>query len=185
MIHILSRQAQEAPLLEGRIDGDKVRAIVDALLPVPSMDEVFICGPEGMIEATEAALLLAGLPADRIRTERFTTAGTMARPASVDAQTQTAPGGGHRLEVLLDGKRHQLNMGPDDRVLDVALAAGLDLPYSCRAGVCCTCRARVLEGQAKMERNFTLEPQEQEKGFVLTCQAKPLSDRLVVSYDDR
>jgi ring-1,2-phenylacetyl-CoA epoxidase subunit PaaE len=87
--------------------------------------------------------------------------------------------------VVLDGKTHQLAMGDDDKVLDIALEAGLDLPYACRGGVCCTCRARVLEGQVEMEKNFTLEPWEIEKGFVLTCQARPLSERVVVSYDER
>ncbi len=185
LIHVLSRQAQEAPLLEGRIDGDKVRAIIGALLPVPSMDEVFICGPEGMIEATEAALLDAGVPPGRLRSERFVTAGTAPRPASVDPLLQAAPDRNHRLEVVLDGKVHRLAMSAEDRVLDVALAAGLDLPFSCRVGVCCTCRARVLEGEVRMERNFTLEDWEKKKGFVLTCQAKPVSPRVVVSYDER
>jgi ring-1,2-phenylacetyl-CoA epoxidase subunit PaaE len=86
---------------------------------------------------------------------------------------------------VLDGKTHALAMGPQDRVLDIALEAGLDLPYSCRGGVCCTCRARVLEGRAAMERNFTLEQQEIDQGFVLTCQARPLTPTLVVSYDER
>lgn len=185
LIHILSRQAQEGPLLEGRIDGDKVRAIIDALLPVESMDEVFICGPEGMIEATESALLAAGVPAERLRAERFVSAGTAARPASVDPQASATPQRGHLLEVVLDGKVHSFSIGSEERVLEVALAAGLDLPFSCKAGVCCTCRARVLHGEVRMERNFTLEEWEQKKGFVLTCQAKPRSAKVVISYDER
>ena len=87
--------------------------------------------------------------------------------------------------MVLDGKPHELNIGPDDHVLDVALAAGLDLPYSCKAGVCCTCRAKVLQGSVHMDKNFTLEPWEMDKGFVLTCQARPTSETLVVSYDER
>ena len=193
LIHVLSRQAQDAPLLQGRIDGSKVDAIIDALLPVKSMDEVFICGPEGMLEATESALLAAGLPPERIRTERFSTQESRARAALVSrhatAEVQPAgalaQAGAISLEVHLDGKTHTLSMGAQDRVLDVALRSGLDLPYSCRAGVCCTCRARVLEGQVQMERNFTLEDWEMKKGFVLTCQARPLTPRLVISYDER
>ena len=86
---------------------------------------------------------------------------------------------------MLDGKTHTLPMGADDRVLDVALAAGLDLPYACRGGVCCTCRARVLQGKVEMAKNFTLEQWEMDKGFVLTCQARPLTAEVTVSFDER
>jgi ring-1,2-phenylacetyl-CoA epoxidase subunit PaaE len=189
LIHVLSREAQEADLLQGRIDGDKVQAIIDALLPVGSMDEVFVCGPEAMIEATEAALLAAGVPANRVHSERFTSP-TLEALAPADRQAalskHKAPVEGKiALTVVLDGKPHELHMEPDQHVLDVALAAGLDLPWSCRGGVCCTCRAKVLEGSVTMDKNFTLEPWETDKGFVLSCQARPTSERLVVSYDER
>ncbi len=189
LIHILSREAQESDLLQGRIDADKVRAIIDALLPVGSMDEVFICGPEAMIEATEAALIEAGVPASRVHTERFTSP-TLEALSPADRQAavathKTQAGGQIALTVVLDGKPHELQMNPDQHVLDVALAAGLDLPWSCRGGVCCTCRAKVMEGSVHMDKNFTLEPWETDKGFVLSCQARPTSDRLVVSYDER
>jgi ring-1,2-phenylacetyl-CoA epoxidase subunit PaaE len=190
LIHVLSRQAQEVPLLQGRIDGDKVREIIATLLPVASMDEVFICGPEAMIEATEKALLGAGVRPDRVHTERFSSPTLDALPA---AQRQAAvlghpavrADGEVALTVVLDGKPHSLRMNKDERVLDVALNAGLDLPWSCRGGVCCTCRAKVMEGSVQMDKNFTLEPWETDKGFVLSCQARPTSDTLVVSYDER
>ena len=190
LIHILSRQAQEVPLLEGRIDGDKVRALIATLLPVASMDEVFICGPEAMIDATEKALLDAGVRPDRVHTERFTSPTLDALPPE---QRQTVvlghpavrTEGDVALTVVLDGKPHELRMNRDERVLDVALNAGLDLPWSCRGGVCCTCRAKVLDGAVAMEKNFTLEPWETDKGFVLSCQARPTTDRVVVSYDER
>ena len=190
LIHVLSRQAQEVPLLEGRIDGDKVREIVATLLPVASMDEVFICGPEAMIEATEKALLDAGVRPDRVHTERFTSPTLEALPTEqrnkvVLGHPAVKNEGEVALTVVLDGKPHQLRMGRDQHVLDVALNAGLDLPWSCRGGVCCTCRAKVMEGSVEMTKNFTLEPWETEKGFVLSCQAKPTSDSLVVSYDER
>jgi ring-1,2-phenylacetyl-CoA epoxidase subunit PaaE len=189
LIHILSRQAQESDLLQGRIDGDKIRALIDALLPVGSMDEVFICGPEVMIDATETALLAAGVPANRVHTERFTSP-TLEELTPADRQAALAGhklsiGGKVALTVVLDGKPHELQMNADQRVLDVALAAGLDLPYSCKGGVCCTCRAKVLEGSVHMDKNFGLETWETEKGFVLSCQARPTSERLVVSYDER
>jgi ring-1,2-phenylacetyl-CoA epoxidase subunit PaaE len=190
LIHILSRQAQEVPLLEGRIDGDKVRELIGTLLPVASMDEVFICGPEAMIEATEKALLDAGVRPDRVHTERFTSPTLEAlspgqRQAVVLGHPAVRTVGDVALTVVLDGKPHELRMNREERVLDVALNAGLDLPWSCRGGVCCTCRAKVLEGAVAMEKNFTLEPWETDKGFVLSCQARPTTDRVVVSYDER
>lgn len=192
LIHILSRQAQEVPLLEGRIDGPKVRALIDALLPVASMDEVFVCGPAGMIDATEAALLDAGVKPERIHTERFLSPGAATPAPRRDAASRpnatNATGAGEgpvSLTIVLDGKPHALRMTPAQRVLDVALEAGLDLPWSCRGGVCCTCRARVMEGAVEMEKNFTLEDWETRQGFVLTCQARPTTERVVVSFDER
>ena len=87
--------------------------------------------------------------------------------------------------MVLDGKSHTLAMRRDQHVLDVALSAGLDLPYSCKAGVCCTCRAKVLDGEVTMDKNFTLEAEEMAQGFVLSCQARPMTDKLTVSYDER
>ena len=189
LIHVLSRQAQEVPLLEGRIDEAKVKEIVNSLLPAASMDEVFICGPEAMIEATEKALLEVGVPARNIRTERFTSPTLEALPA--DTRKQVVLGhapeskGDVSLTVVLDGKKHQMQMSTTDKILDVALAAGLDLPYSCKGGVCCTCRAKVMQGSVVMEKNFTLEKWEAEQGFVLSCQAKPTSKEVVMSFDER
>lgn len=188
LIHILSRQAQEVDLLQGRIDGDKVRAIIKSLLPVASMDEVFICGPEAMIEATEKALLDAGVPADRVHTERFTSG--PAQAAKIQADTDAAPqkqaaAKDIALTIVLDGKEHELSIGPDEHVLDAALDAGLDLPFSCKAGVCCTCRAKVLCGEVVMDKNFTLEADEMAQGYVLSCQARATTKQITVSFDER
>ena len=87
--------------------------------------------------------------------------------------------------MVLDGKSHEMQMNADEHVLDVALASGLDLPYSCKGGVCCTCRAKVMQGSVVMDKNFTLEPWESDQGFVLSCQARPTSNALVISYDER
>jgi ring-1,2-phenylacetyl-CoA epoxidase subunit PaaE len=189
LIHILSRQAQEVDLLQGRIDSAKVRAVMAALLPAASMDEVFICGPQAMIEATESTLVAAGVPQRNIRIERF---GSPALDGLTPEQRHSAAAsraaelkGEVALTVTLDGKQHRLRMSAHEHVLDVALAAGLDLPYSCKAGVCCTCRARVQQGTVHMDRNFTLEPWEVEKGFVLTCQARPQCADLRLSFDER
>ena len=189
LIHILSRQAQEVDLLQGRIDAAKVRAIIDTLLPVASMDEVFICGPEAMIEVTEKALLEAGVPEKNIHTERFTspvleTLTPEARKAAV-ANAKLPEGGQVALTVVLDGKEHALRMDPAQNVLDVATAAGLDLPFSCKGGVCATCRCKVMDGSVAMDKNFGLEPWETEKGFVLSCQARPTSEAVTISFDER
>jgi ring-1,2-phenylacetyl-CoA epoxidase subunit PaaE len=188
LIHILSRQAQEVDLLQGRIDGDKVKAIVKALLPAASMDEVFICGPEAMIEATEKALIEAGVPESRVYTERFTSG--PAQAAKIQADTDAAPqkqaaAKDIALTIVLDGKEHELSIGADEHVLDAALEAGLDLPFSCKAGVCCTCRAKVLCGEVVMDKNFTLEADEMAQGYVLSCQARATTKQITVSFDER
>jgi ring-1,2-phenylacetyl-CoA epoxidase subunit PaaE len=185
LIHVLSRQPQEVPLLNGRIDEAKVGELLGSILPPQDIDEAFICGPEGMIDAAQRGLLAGGVAAERIHTERFFPSGQGGAKRALSAAGAADTVARHRLEVVLDGKTHQIAMGDDDMVLDAALEAGLDLPYSCRGGVCCTCRARVLQGQVEMEKNFTLEPWEIAKGFVLTCQSRALTPRLVVSYDER
>ncbi len=190
LVHLLSRQPQETALLSGRIDQAKVEELLRTLLPAGSIDEAFLCGPEGMIDAAEAALLAAGVAPERVHAERFYSDGALAAPAArpiapAPVRAAAAAEAPTQLRIVLDGKTHSLAMGPQDRVLDIALEAGLDLPYSCKGGVCCTCRARVLEGRVAMERNFTLEPGEIAQGFVLTCQSRPLTPTLVVSYDER
>ena len=188
MIHVLSRQAQEVDLLQGRIDGAKVRDIIKALLPVGSMDEVFICGPDAMITATENALVEAGVPTDRIRTERFTVnlpAGAHPVGASSTAEAAAAATKDITMVLVLDGKEHEIAIGPDEHLLDAGLNAGLDLPFSCKAGVCCTCRAKVTEGEVVMDKNFTLEADEMAQGYVLSCQARATTKRLKISFDER
>ncbi len=165
-----------------------MRAIIDALLPAASMDEVFICGPEAMIEATEKALIEAGVPESRVHAERFTSGPAQAAKiqADTDAAHERKPAARDiALTVVLDGKQHELQIGADEHVLDAALEAGLDLPYSCKAGVCCTCRARVLQGEVVMDRNFTLEAAEMAQGYVLSCQARATTRQLTVSFDER
>ena len=202
LIHLLSRQAQEVPLLSGRLDKTKVNDLLTSLVPADRIDEAFICGPEAMIEATEEALLAEGLSPTTIHTERFlSTHAPTNKQMDVQFATHSiatnaySPGTSDQIEaknstdcslqVVLDGKTHAIRMAASDKVLDVALAAGLDLPYACRGGVCCTCRARVIDGQVQMEKNFTLEQWEVDKGFVLTCQARPLTPTVTVSCDER
>lgn len=188
MIHVLSRQAQEVDLLQGRIDGKKVQEIIDALLPVGSMDEVFICGPDEMIVSTEQALVKAGVPADRIYTERFTAnlpAGAKPVGSETAAAAKAEAAKDIRMTLVLDGKEFDIPLSTSDHLLDAAIDAGLDLPYSCKAGVCCTCRAKVLEGEVTMDKNFTLEAGEVAQGYVLTCQARATTKKLKISFDER
>jgi ring-1,2-phenylacetyl-CoA epoxidase subunit PaaE len=187
LIHVLSRQAQELDLFHGRLDEAKVSGLLHQTVATSQITEVFICGPEDMIEATERAVAHAGIARERVHTERFAsnhTTKNVAAPAILQkASGQNAYA--FALEVVLDGKGHSFGMHAQDNVLDTALNGGLDLPYACKGGVCCTCRAKVLEGQVRMEKNFTLEQWEIDKGFVLTCQAHCLSKKVVVSYDER
>ena len=199
LIHILSRQAQEVPLLEGRIDAAKVQGIINAFLPVGSMDEVFVCGPEAMIEATEQALLNAGVKPERIRSERFSSPtldaltpearanAVLGKPDERVNPSTSADGdaGEVQLTVVLDGKPYSMPMRRNEKILDIALSLGMDLPYSCKAGVCCTCRCKVIEGTTEREKNFTLEKPEVERGFILWCQARPTGARVVISFDER
>lgn len=190
LIHVLSRQAQEVPLLEGRIDAAKVRAVVSSLLPARSMDEVFICGPDAMIGATRQALLDAGVAEHKIAAERFTSPTLEAlepdaRSKAVTVRPDASETGQIALSVVVDGKAYDVRMGPEDNVLDAALTHGLDLPYSCKGGVCSTCRCKVLQGAASMNRNFTLDASEIAAGWILSCQAVPTGANLRVTFDER
>lgn len=188
MIHILSQQAQEVNLLQGRIDADKVKAIVNALLPAKSMDEVFICGPEAMIEVTEKALIESGVPANRVHSERFTTSAAQALKVQADvdgAKEKSSSAKSIHMTLVLDGKEHEVALSPDEHILDAALNAGLDLPFSCKAGVCSTCRCKVINGEVTMDKNFTLEADEIAQGFALSCQARATTQKLVISFDHR
>jgi ring-1,2-phenylacetyl-CoA epoxidase subunit PaaE len=154
---------------------------------VNQLDEAFICGPQTMIEATEAALQAAGLIKEQLHSERFATTITS---KSIALRADSIPANGLKsfkfsLEVVLDGKSHAMGMNDEDTVLDVALDQGLDLPYACKGGVCCTCRAKVVEGKVSMDKNYTLEQWEIDKGFVLTCQARCQTENVVVSFDER
>ena len=182
LYHVLSDEGQELQLFSGLLDEARCGEIVASLVPADSIDEAFICGPEPMMEAAERALLAAGVQRERIHVERFGTPAASGAP--VPQPTEDAP----RADVVLivDGKERRLRVPFEGQaILDAGLAAGADLPYACKGGVCCTCRARVLEGEVRMDRNFTLEDHEMRRGFVLTCQSHPVSERVVISYDER
>lgn len=186
LIHVLSRQAQEVALLQGRLDEAKVAQLLQSVMSPQTIDEVFVCGPSDMMDSTCRALLHSGVAQERIRTERFLAPDETARTPLTNSQESLKDDDASvALTLILDGKQHVLRMSADQKILDVGLAAGLDLPYSCRGGVCCTCRAKVMHGSVEMEKNFTLEAWETTQGFVLSCQSKPTSQAVTLSFDER
>lgn len=184
LYNVLSDEPQDVDLFNGRIDAEKCRTFLQSLVPAAEIDEAFICGPGSMMDAVEAALAESGVPAEKIHAERFGVPGetnTRRAPLVVDEATPSA-----ELLVVLDGNTRRMRTPYQGQsILDSGLRAGLSLPYACKGGVCCTCRARVLEGEVRMDKNYTLEAHEVAVGFVLTCQAHPVSERVVVSYDER
>jgi ring-1,2-phenylacetyl-CoA epoxidase subunit PaaE len=188
LIHILSGQPQESELFNGRINGEKIRELNALLLPIGGIDRALICGPDSMIDSVTQALAEGGLTTQQILSERFGTPVASSRPKTTTAAFAGSSGSvpSAALQVVLDGKTRSLKLPYEGtNLLDVALAAGMDLPYACKGGVCCTCRAKVLDGEVRMEKNYTLEQWEVDKGFVLTCQCVPVSASVTVSFDER
>jgi ring-1,2-phenylacetyl-CoA epoxidase subunit PaaE len=181
VFHVISGEEQDIPILYGRLDGEKVRVLLRSLVPADSVDHVFICGPTGMSEDIEATCRDIGIAADRIHVERFVS-GLGGKPRPKTVVPVTAPPKAYAA-LIIDGKRREVPVADGEAILDAALRAGVDLPFACRGGMCSTCRAKLVEGSAQMEVNYSLEPWELEKGFILTCQARPTSDRVVVDYD--
>jgi ring-1,2-phenylacetyl-CoA epoxidase subunit PaaE len=184
LTHVLSREAQDVPALSGRIDEAKVALFLRNIVPAAKIDDAFICGPAGLIDTAEPVLKTLGVAAERIHVERFTVDGAPAPRRTAAAATATAP---RRIvaeaEAIRDGVRHRFPIGEDETVITAALAAGLELPYSCRGGMCCTCRAKLVEGKVEMDVNYSLEPWELAAGYVLTCQSRPKTPRVVLDYD--
>jgi ring-1,2-phenylacetyl-CoA epoxidase subunit PaaE len=179
IIHVLSRETQDVELLSGRLDGDRLRAILDAMIPAKEVDDWFVCGPQQMVDELRGVLTDAG--ATRIHSELF-----HADPAPRAPVAALADGtdGAASVTIRLDGRASEFPLRPDDvGVLEAGLRVRSDLPFACRGGVCGTCRARLLEGTVQMDANYALEPDEIEKGYVLTCQSHPTSPKVVLDYD--
>jgi ring-1,2-phenylacetyl-CoA epoxidase subunit PaaE len=181
--HVLSRESLEIPLYCGRIDSHKCDIFFDKLIPIAQVDDFYLCGPGEMIETVKNSLKSKGIASDKIKTEFFTAPGASTVQRVISTK-ENGVGTSSDVTVILDGNTYQFQMFPGtSNVLDAALRAGADLPYSCKGGVCCTCRAKVKEGQVKMDLNYSLEDDEVEAGFVLTCQSHPLTPTLVVDFD--
>ncbi len=187
LVHVLSREGQDVDLLHGRLDADRIVKFAETGLFDPSSaTTVFLCGPGDMIETGRAALEKLGVPADQIRFELFTTGREGLNAAKpVSAQAAEAVRQGARIETILDGAVRAFDMEAGDaNVVDAAHRQGIELPFSCKGGMCCTCRAKLKEGEVEMAQNYSLEPWELEAGFVLTCQSWPLTDKVLLDYDE-
>jgi ring-1,2-phenylacetyl-CoA epoxidase subunit PaaE len=181
LCHVMSREAQDIELFNGRLDGPKVESLLTRWLRARDIDYVFLCGPQTMIEDVVPTLERLGIPRSRIKFELFGAPRGMRKPragAVVPGQAQC------RVTVVQDGYSRSFSIDKNrDSVLDSALAQGIELPYSCKGGVCSTCRCKVVEGEVDMDANFALEDYEVARGFVLTCQSYPVSDTLVLDFD--
>lgn len=179
--HVLSREDQGTDHLKGRIDAAKAEKFAQSLIDLNKVTAHYLCGPQEMIETVSAKLESMGTVKSNIHFELFNTLvpSKDARAASEERASTKAS-----VTVVLDGEETHFEMGPKDHVLDAALDAGADVPYACKGAVCCTCRAKVLEGSAEMVMNYALVDDEVKEGYILTCQSHATSDRLVVSFDE-
>ncbi len=184
--HVLSREQRLNPLFTGRIDAEKLGVLLDEVLLTEQTDEWFLCGPFELVQLVRDELSARGVPAEKVRFELFTT-GRPDRPTGHQGRTVEADPGGKTLtiEFTLDGLTGKVEspVAARETVLNAALRSRSDVPFACAGGVCGTCRAKVLCGEFEMEENYALEPEEVDAGYVLTCQTRPTSDKLVVDYD--
>ena len=189
---VMSREPQEVELYNGRIDAARVRQFAAALFAAAEVREFFVCGPGDMIEQVSASLRELGVEAARIHVEHFTveTAGAAgtARAAAREEPRAAAPAstGSAEVTILMDGRRRTFTMSQgEETVLDAAARAGIELPFSCRAGVCSTCRTKVIRGEVEMAQNYALEDWELEQGYVLACQSRVRTPVLELDYDEK
>jgi ring-1,2-phenylacetyl-CoA epoxidase subunit PaaE len=178
---VFSREEQEFPIAAGRLDAAKVRELYTHFCGGLEPAEAFVCGPDTMIREVTDTLVALGLPADHVHSERFGLPRGAAAPQS-SAVTKSADQA--TVTIIMDGHRKSFEMHrDDDNIVDAAAGNGIDLPYSCKGGVCATCRCHVREGEVTMAANFGLEPWEVEAGYVLACQSRPVSDSILLDYD--
>lgn len=182
-INILSREKTDAPINSGRIDVTKLTELAK-LIDYKNTDEFFICGPEAMIFCVKEFLEATGIDQKKIHFELFTSPGQKDQAASHRDQTVKHSGPTSKITVKLDGRSFDFDLGFNgENILDAALKQGADLPFACKGGVCCTCKAKLLEGEVEMDVNWGLEHEEVEQGFILTCQSHPVTEKVVVDFD--
>jgi ring-1,2-phenylacetyl-CoA epoxidase subunit PaaE len=182
IIHVLSRESLGNKIQKGRIDAEKCSQLFDAFLKNQMIDGVYICGPESMILDVEKTLIEKGVGKENIHFELFTSSSSIKKTAIKETNE---PSFDSSVSLILDGDTYDFKMSSQGKsVLDAGYEAGADLPFACKGGVCCTCKAKIIEGSASMDVNYALDKDEVNKGYILTCQAHPTSDKLVVSFDD-
>lgn len=180
LVNIFSRELNDSEIFNGRIDADKLQQLFQANLISAEADHCFACGPEEMMTAVETVLPTWGIQRSKIHTERFNT-GTTPRATAQQMESRSE----ERVNIVLDGRELIVEVSKqDDSILDAALRAGADLPYACKGGVCATCKCKVLEGQVEMAVNYSLEEDEIQKGYVLSCQARPTTANVRLSFDE-
>ena len=180
LVHVLSREPQEVELFNGRLDAAKLRALLPVTIDVAAVDHWWLCGPFGMVQDAVALLTELGVPRQRIHRELFYVEDAPPAPAS---HAEAAPGPGAEVTMLLDGRRSTTTVPAGTPVLDGAQRVRPDLPFACKGGVCGTCRALLVEGEVTMRRNYALEQEELDAGYILTCQSLPVSPSVIVDYD--
>ncbi len=182
LAHVLSREAQDIDLLHGRIDQAKAAALLAHWVRLADVEAVFVCGPEGMMDAVVAALRACGYPESRIKIERF--AASIPKHQHVARPLPQAAASECEVTAIIDGSRKSFLLEREkESILEAGLRNGIELPYSCKGGVCSTCRCRLLEGDVDMDVNFALEDYEVARGFILSCQSYPASDKVVIDFD--
>ena len=182
LIHVLGQESTDVEMLSGRLDVERLGRILDSILPVDDVDEWFLCGPLEMTEAVRGVLLQRAVDPSCVHRELFHVGAptVLRRPAHHDPR----PGRGSTVTVSLDGRSLSFPLARDgDPILDALLRIRPDAPFACKNAVCGTCRAKVMQGKVEMDSNYALEPDELARGYVLTCQSHPITDRVVVDYD--
>ena len=185
LVYIFTREEQDIDLYNGRIDQDKCAALFDHWINVKDLTAAFICGPQMMTEAVRDSLQEHGMDNSRIHFELFMAAGGAAQAKKEKSPSDADPGSASSVTVIADGRSLTFPLVRNSQsILDAGNDEGADLPFSCKAGVCSTCRAKVIEGEVEMDQNFALEDYELEAGYVLSCQCHPVSDKVVLDYDE-
>lgn len=184
--HVLSREQRQSPLHSGRIDDDKIRSMFDSVFRAEKADEFFLCGPYELVQMVRDELGRRGVPEEKVRYELFSTGKPTSGGADVGAPVRADPQGeNYAITFTLDGLTGEVDSpkSAKETLLNAALRVRGDVPFACAGGVCGTCRARIVEGEVEMAENYALEPDEIARGYVLTCQARPTTDAVVVDFD--
>lgn len=181
LVHVLSREPQEAELLHGRIDEDKLKTLLDSLVRPEDVDEWLLCGPYAMVQQVHATLVERGVPKTNVHLELFHVEGEAPRIAR--RSSTSGDDAGSEVTVRLGGRATTFPMPEEGSILDATLAVRNDAPFACKGGVCGTCRCKVVEGEVEMARNYALEESEIEAGFRLACQSVPTTAKVLLDFD--